>query len=342
MISPRIAKLLLLCATVSLLGSPAANAAGRVRLKIATIAPDGSSWMKSFRAMDKEVRAATKNRVRFKAYPGGVQGDEKDVLRKIRIGQLHGGGFTGLGMGAIFPDTLVVAVPMLVQTYDEIDYIKEELGDYFRKGIADNGFVLLGWQEVGFVYLMSKTPIRTMDDLRKVRIWAWQGDQVAPAVFREAKINPVYLAVHDVLPALQTGLLDATYSSPLGAVVLQWHTKIKYMNDVPLTYALSGIVVTKKAFDKIPANLQPVVLNICERYLRDQVIKTREDNAKAIEVLKKRGVEMISLAPEARRELEGIFLTSGERLSGKVFSRAVFTKTKKLLAEYRAKKKEAQ
>ncbi|NQT93343.1 MAG: TRAP transporter substrate-binding protein DctP, partial [Lentisphaerae bacterium] len=214
------------------------SAASRVRIKIATLAPDGTSWMLAIRRMNKEVAEKTNGSVRFKIYPGGVQGDEKDVLRKIRSGQLHGGAFTGLGMGALFPDTLVVAVPTLVRNYEEVDLIKEKLGGYFVDGIDKNGFVLLGWQEVGFVYLLSTKPITTAEDLRQSRIWAWEGDQVAPAVFREGKIMPVYLAVQDVLPALQTGLIDAAYSSPFGAVALQWHTKVKYMTDMPLTYAL--------------------------------------------------------------------------------------------------------
>ena len=199
----------LLCAAlVGAATTMPAYAASSVRIKLATLAPEGSTWMNNFRKMAKEIRSKTNGTVRLKAYPGGVQGDERDVLRKIRIGQLHGGGFTGVGIGAICPDTLVVAVPMLVRDYGEIDCIKDKLGSHFMKGIEDSGFVLLGWQEVGFVYLMSLNPITTMETLRSAKIWSWEGDPVAPTVFRAASINPVHLALQDVLPALQTGMID--------------------------------------------------------------------------------------------------------------------------------------
>ena len=336
MLQFRLLRPLLLLTAMSLAWAAPAQAASLVRIKVATLAPDGSTWMKNFREMDKEVRAATNKAVQFKVYPGGVRGDEIDVLRKIRTGQLHGGGFTGLGLGRICPDTLVVAVPMLVSTYGEVDHIREQLGDHFKKGIDKNGFVLLGWQEVGFVYLMSKKPVTTVAALRKSKIWCWEGDPVAPDVFKTAEINPVYLAVHDVLPALQTGLLDTAYSSPLGAVVLQWHTKVRYMTNTPLTYAFGGLLVTKKQFSKIPRQHQPVVMEICRRHLAKQIDETRKANDEAVAALKKRGIQVLSIEPDAEQELRELFVEAGKVLSGKTFSKEVFETTKKLLAEYRA------
>ncbi len=337
----RTQRTILLIALAALLPILPASAA-RVRIKVATLAPDGSTWMKNFRAMSKEVKSKTNGEVYFKVYPGGVQGDEMDVLRKIRTGQLHGGGFTGLGMGKICPDTLVVAVPMLVSTYDEVDLIKEKLGGYFEKGIEKNGFVLLGWQEVGFVYLFSKRPITTMADLRRSKIWCWEGDPVAPDVFKTANINPVFLAMHDVLPALQTGMIDTVYNSPLGAVVLQWYTKTRYMTDTPLTYAFSGLVITKKIFRKIPRRYQPIVMEICRRHLRQQIVETRASNKEAVAALKKRGIQIVTLTPEAVRELRTVFMESGEVLAGKAFSKHILERTKQLLAEYRAAKGKGQ
>ncbi len=313
----------------------------RVRIKLATLAPEGSTWMKSFHRMANEVRRKTRNTVILKAYPGGVQGDEMDVLRKIRTGQLHGGGFTGLGMGRICPDTLVVAVPMLVRNYGEVDYLKQKLGSSFEQCIDANGFVLLDWQEVGFVYLFSKRPITTMADLRRSRIWSWEGDPVAPTVFKATQINPVYLALHDVLPALQTGLINVVYTSPLAAIVLQWYTKVKYMNDTPLTYAFSGLVVTKKQFNRIPRRYRGVVLQICRRHLDELVKDTRRANREAVDALKKRGIQVVHFDPAAQRELRAAFERAGEKLAGKTFSKAIFERTKQLLAEYRAAHKES-
>jgi len=318
---------------------PGVNAGGRVTIKIATLAPEGSPWMRAFRKMNKEIVAKTGGRVRFKAYAGGAMGDEKDVLRKIRIGQLHGAGFTGMGMGLVFPDTMVVSTPLLVQNYEEVDYVLDHMGDYFRKGIAKAGFVTLGWQEVGFVYLFSKHPIRSIDDLRRSKLWAWTDDPVAPVVLKAARVAPIPLALTDVLTMLQTDRINAVYTSPLGAIALQWFTKVKYMTDSPLSYAIGGLVITRRQFDRIPPDAKPVVKDICARYMRALQIKTRQDNEEAIRVLQRRGIKLVSLTPQAQSELEQICLGAANNLVGKVFSPQSFQMAKKYLRAFRHSRK---
>ncbi len=193
-------------------GVPASPPA--VPIKFATLAPEGSTWMQTLRAMDEELRKASGGRVHLTLYPGGVAGDEIDVLRKIRIGQLHGGAFSGVGLGAVLPAVRVLELPLLFQNPGEVDYVTATMEEKFARAFEEQGFVLLAFAEAGFVHLFSKKAIRHREDLNRVKIWTWQGDPLALAMFRAYQVAPVPLALPEVLPSLQTGLIDAFYAPP--------------------------------------------------------------------------------------------------------------------------------
>lgn len=190
-------------------------------IKFATVAPEGSTWMNVMREYDAAVRKESGGRVGFKIYGTSVQGDEKAVLRKIRVGQLQAGGFTGMAMGEIAPKVRILDSPFLFRTYQEVDLVYEQYDREFRKAFEEGGYVLLGWAEVGFVYVFTNTPIHKPQDLNSLRMWSWEGDPIAETLFRELDMNPIPLAITDVMTSLQTGLIDAFYTSPYAAVVLQ-------------------------------------------------------------------------------------------------------------------------
>ncbi len=193
----------------------------------------------------------TDKQVGFKFYPGGVLGDEKDMLRKMHIGQIHGAALTSAGLSAIFNEMDVFQIPFLFESYHEVDYVTEEMGAFFQKGFDENGYILLGWSEAGFVHLMSTTPVATLDNLRKAKVWTWADSPMTKVIFDEANVSAIPLSVPDVLVGLQTGLVDVVYAPPTGAISLQWFTKIKYMTDVNLIYLIGGLVIQKKMFNKI-------------------------------------------------------------------------------------------
>jgi len=216
-------------------------------IKVATIAPDGSTWVKVLKEYDSQIRKESNGRMGFKIYAGGVAGDEIDVLKKIRIGQYHAAGFTGVGIGEIAPNLRVLDSPFLFKSYDEVDYIYQKFNDEFEREIEKGGFVLLGWAEVGFVYTFTKTPVYGVDDLKKLKMWAWQGDPIAEVAYKVIGITPVPLSITEVLTSLQTGIIDGVYGSPLAILATQWFTRVKYMHDVPLSNA-SGTFNIKKIF----------------------------------------------------------------------------------------------
>jgi TRAP-type C4-dicarboxylate transport system substrate-binding protein len=178
-------------------------------IKFATLAPDGSTWMKAMKLFTDEASAKTAGRVKFKIYAGGVSGDEKDVVRKIRLGQLQAGGFTGVGIGEIAPEARLLDTPFLFKNSKEIDYVYKTMDGDFRKIFESRGYVLLGWAEVGIVNVFSNSPITKPEDMRNVKIWLWEGDPIAEAMFAALKVRPIPLSVTDVMTSLQTGMINS-------------------------------------------------------------------------------------------------------------------------------------
>jgi len=305
-------------------------------IKVATIAPDGSTWINVLREYDAQIRKESNGRIGFKIYAGGVAGDEIDVLKKIRIGQYHAGGFTGVGIGEIAPNVRVLDSPFLFKNYDEVDHIYQKFSDELEKEIEKGGFVLLGWAEVGFVYTFTKTPVYGIEDLKKIKMWARQGDPIAEVAYKVIGITPVPLSVTEVLTSLQTGLIDGVYGSPLAILATQWFTKVKYMHNVPITDASGALLISKKYFDSLPKDLQEILLRNGKKYMRKLVELTREENQKAIETLKKNGI-IITNPPSKKllEEYDEIGKKARRMLVGRLFSEEWLNKIEKALEEYR-------
>ncbi len=308
----------------------------RHEIKFATLAPEGSTWLKIMHQLDDELYERTGGKLGFRIYAGGVSGDEKDVLRKIRVGQLHAGGFTGVGMGEILPEVRVLDLPFLFFNYDEVDHVLAQIKDALARRFRERGFVLLGWAEVGFVHFFSKAPIRTQEDLKARKLWMWQGDPLAQAYFKALGVSPIPLALPDVLTSLQTGLVDTVYISPLGAIVLQWHTKVLYMSALPMADAIGAVLVSKKAFDRLPPEYQSLLVELAPKYMRRLVEQTRADNTRAIEELRRRGLKVVAAPPpeEVKR-----FLATGrdaqQSLVGRLYSQELLDEVRRAVADYR-------
>jgi len=304
-------------------------------IKIATLAPEGSSWMKSINALNAEVMKKTENRVQFRIYPGGVLGDEKDVLRKMKIGQIQGAVLTSGGLSAIFKEVDVLQVPFLFNNYEETDFILNKMDAFFRKGVEENGFALLGWSEAGFLYLMSTIPISSVADLKKGKVWIWEESPMSKAIFDEAGVKAIPLSIPDVLVGLQTGLVDVVYVPPTAAISLQWFTKVKYMSDVPLVYLVGGIVVKKETFKGVSPSDQNLILETCHHYLDQLKAVTRNENQDAIKVMTKQGVKIITPSKEQIDEFKKLSNKAMGHITGQSFSKKVFDEVTSSLENYR-------
>ncbi len=336
----RIILVSLIAITVLLAGAQSAFAAARLgtakyTIKVATLAPDGSTWMDIFHEMNTEVYEATGQQVKFKVYPGGVLGSESVVIRKIRVGQLNGAAFTGTGLTEIYPDLRAMGLPLLFKNHQEFNYVLDKLQPRLEKEFGKNGYVILGWPQLGFTYCFSRTEIRSVEDLRQAKPWMWGSDPVMSAVFKEARVNPVSVDVGDVLTGLQTGLLDTAFNTPLGVIALQWFTRLETMTDLPLTYSTGGLLVTKKSFDGLPADLQKTVRDIVKKHIDRLSTETRMEDKEAVEVLKKEGIRVVQPTKEGLQQFRDLSSGVRDKLVGEAFSAEFHALIMGYLEEYR-------
>lgn len=312
-------------------------ALGATTLKIASLAPDGSSWIRALRGIDADLRAATDNEVQLKIYAGGVQGDEDVMLRKIRIGQLQGAGLAGTGVGHVVPDIFALQMPFLFESYDEVDYVLTQMRPYYRDAFAEAGYVLLGWSDIGFVYLLSHKPVRSVEDLRGRKVWRLQDEPITGVLFEKAKVTSVPLSIPDVLLGLQTNLVDVVYASPAAAIVLQWFTRVQHITDLPINYSLGAFVLHKKAFDQLTETQKRHLLEIAERQIRQHNERGRADNEEALQVMLKEGIQPVTPPVEAVASFERLVDEATPELVGQAFRQQAYDQILKHLATFRGR-----
>jgi TRAP-type C4-dicarboxylate transport system substrate-binding protein len=318
---------------------PDAHAEEAYVLKFATLAPQGSTWMNIITDWANKVEKESQGKLKFKLYGGGVSGDEPDVLRKIRFGQLHGGAMTGHGIGYIYSPTRVLEIPFLFRSYDEVDHVRAQLMPEIREGFRQNGFELLGWMEVGFIQLFSRAPIYSIDDMKKSRIWLWQGDPLGTAFFEASGLSPVPLPITEVFTSLSTGLIDTTIAPPLGAIALQWFTKTPYMTSMPVMDGIGGLIVSRKFFDGLPNDLQKLLRRTGEEAGTRLLVETRRDNEKSLAVLKQHGVTFTSEWKDKDSDLYDLRDRAAAILAKDGYIPApLYEKARKSLNDYRAHK----
>jgi len=270
-----------------------ASAGPTYTIKFAAVAPEGSTWIKYVRILDKDVRAKSGGQLGLRIYAGGIAGDELDILRKIRIGQIHCTGFTGVGFGQILPMVRVLDLPFLFHSYQEIDQVHREMRPYFADQFKKKGFELLAWAEVGNVYLFSKKPIKKLADLRGLKVWTWAGDPIAKETFSAMGVNPIPLAVTDVTTAINTGMIDTVYAPPLAALALQWYTSMDYMLDLAMVHSTGAVLISSKYMKKLPQNLAEILRDSVDKAMTDLTLALREQNKEAVQIIKDSGVTII-------------------------------------------------
>ena len=304
--------------------------------KIASIAPDGTSWMSEMRKGADEIKARTAGRVSFRFYPGGIMGNDKSVLRKIRAGQLHGGAVTGGGVAEIYPEANVYSIPFLFRNYSEVDYVRERMDPVLLEGLKQQGFISFGLSEGGFAYLMSTSPVSGIDDLRGHKVWVPEGDEISRAAFEATDVSPVSLPLTDVLTGLQTGLIDTVAGSAIGAIALQWHTRVQYLTDAPLAYLYGSMVLKRKAFEKLSAADQKIVHEVMNTVFSRLNKRNREDNESALKAIQEQGIELVQPDPaERERWRKSVEIAMDKLLRNGLFKAEMLQRVEELLGNYR-------
>ncbi|MBI3188105.1 MAG: TRAP transporter substrate-binding protein DctP [Gammaproteobacteria bacterium] len=308
-------------------------------IKFATLIPADTAWMKELDTWTQQITAKSQGRLVFKIYPGGVMGDEPDVLRKMRSQQLQGAFFTGYGVGRIYSPARVVEMPFFFKNTDESDYVRNALMPEIEKGFRENGYELIGWPEVGFIHFFSKAPIKSLADLKSRKIWLWQGDPMGEAFASAADIAPIPLSIVDVYTQLSAkhGSIDTVYNAPFGAMAMQWHTRLNYATNIPMTNALGAIVLDSRYFNKLPDDLQKLIRVSGKELGMRITMQGRADYQRSIEILKKSGMVFQWDWNESEwQELLGLRDSAAAKLAESGYiPQSYFDRSRHLLEQYR-------
>ena len=303
--------------------------------KVASLAPEGSVWTKTFRNFTREVEEKSGGEIGFKIYAGGVMGDDRAMYRKMRVGQLNGGGFTMTGISEVVPDFRVLGTPFMFNSYDEVDRVKEKLLPRFKKEFDKKGMVLMAMSEVGFIYTMSTNSISTLAELKKSKAWAPEGDPISRVLLETVGVTPIPLSIPDVLTSLQTGLINTIFNSFYGSIVLQWFTKISYITDIPFVYAYGAFVLDKKTFSKLPAPHAAMMKKEAQIHFKKLLIDTRKSNEEALQVLIDNGISLVKPTPMTKAELQNNYREmTANKLINDAFSKSIYIEAVKHLDNY--------
>lgn len=308
---------------------------GAVKLKIAVIAPERSIWGKKLKHAAEEVAKETNGKVKIHIYYGGVQGDELKVIRKMRIGQLQGAGFMARGMSKVCPDSLIFAIPLLFYNDEEAIAMNEKMQDYFSRKARERGFEIISWTNQGFTYCFSKDKVTNIDELREAKPWMLENDDFCKSFFKCSNITAVPVQVGDVMTALQSGMIHTVFTPPIGMIIMQWHTRVKYRLDLGLFYSFGAIVVTKKSWNRIPKDQQTIVRNILQKAIKELNQQIKKQNDDALKVLSKT-IETVKPSQKAVDEFRSITGKVEKDMTNQVFSEEAMELLKKNLKEYRA------
>jgi TRAP-type C4-dicarboxylate transport system substrate-binding protein len=320
-----------------LLAAASAHAQVPVRIKLGTLAPQGSTWHQLLMQMGQDFARESGGKVELKIYAGGTQGNEGEMIRSMSFGKLQAASVTAIGLHEITPEPQAEAVPFLIDSYEEYDWVHERVRKTLEDAILKKGYQVLQWGEVGFVYLFSTEAYKTPADFGKGKVFTWNGDPGAEAAWKAAGFHPVVLSSTDLVSAMTTGMINIVGQSPLYAYTTNLYSRASHMLDMHWGFLTGATVVKRDAWEKIPADLRAKLLAIAEDYGKKTRDDVRKQNDDAIEQMKKRGLHV-----EEPGDIEGWHKAAAaaqEVVRGKVVPASIYDEVKRLRDEYRAQHK---
>ena len=336
----RFSPLLALLLVAAALGQPA-GAAG-FTIKMATLSPDGSPWDTTFEAMGKAWEAGTEGRVGLTIYPGGVAGDEPDILRKMKIGQYHAAALSVSGLADISKEFTVFEIPLFFRSEREMIHVLRELTPGLRETLDGEGFVLLGWGYVGQVHFFTNRRARTVEEMQKLKIFTWAGNEAMTKWWRQGGFKPVALAATDIVTGLQTGMIDALAVPPLYAMQVQFFKQAKYLADIPLIPMMGAVLVTRRAWDRISEADREVMLRAGQQ-AENRIMETIPLlDETAIKLMSSQGLEIVPIVgTDVADDWVRIANSFAESMRGDTVPEAIFDRATAVRDAYR-KQQEAE
>ena len=310
-------------------------------MKLAAVAPEGTSWSDTGYKFKQYVEEKSGGRVRVIWYLGQIKGDEPDVFLKMRLGYLQGGGFTGAGLGTMVPEVHLLSLPFLFRDYDEVDELLEKITPRFQRLFAQQGFIMAGWLEAGLLHWFTQKPVHSIDDFKQQRMWLWKADPVNTLTNEILGFRGVRVTFPDVLASLQSGKIDSLYGIMYGVVTLQWYTKLNYIIEPHYSYTPSAVVMDKKFFDGLPVDFQKIIMEGWARYLPPLKNIIRADNQKSYHGMIARGMKPIRLDEKTVETLKRITYPVYQKGAQDIFPEWLLQEALGILKEYRKRQPEA-
>ncbi len=295
-----------------------AVAGGKIVIKLGTLAPKDTPWYNGLARMGQEWEKVSNGKIKVKIYPGGVLGSEQAMVRKIRTGRLHAATMTSIGIREIDPAFLALQLPYLVRNYEELDTCAKALEPLVSKRLEDNGFIFLHQGDSGWIRFFTMTKIETFEQMSQQKLFVGAGDQGSIEAWQKTGFNIVQVASADITTSLQTGLLDGLITPPLAALAMQWFGQAKYMYDLKFAPLVGATVISKKIWDKIPADLHPKLKEIAKKYGDAEVERIRALDDQSIETMKKYGLQIYKPTPEQEAVFKEKSLNGYQFIRGKV------------------------
>jgi TRAP-type C4-dicarboxylate transport system substrate-binding protein len=284
-------KKLALAAVLAALAPLAASA--QVTIKLGTLAPQGSPWHELLKDLAQRWEQASSGQVKLRIYAGGTQGSEGDMVRKMNINQLQAASITGVGMHDVIPEPQALSVPFLFDDAAQVECALDKLRPKLEQALDKRGLVALQWSRIGAIVLFCSKPYQTPADARDAKIWAWEGDPKSVDAYRASGFHPVVLAATDIVPSLQTGMIDCVPNVPLYVLTARLFDRAKFMLDVPWSYMVGATLVRKDAWEKIPADLRPKLLAIAAELGNKVDAEVKRANDDAVAAMQKQGVTVV-------------------------------------------------
>lgn len=326
-------KFFLFAILVHMCGAAVDEAAAGEIIKFGTLATEASVWGKAFNRMNVELIERTDGELRYQFHWGR---DEKDLVDLMKNRQLDAASLTSVGLTRVLPAAAIFQLPMLFSTYEELDYVKENLTARFTRQFEESGYVFLGWGELGFIYLFSKDRIKTRTDLQKTRVWVRTIDPIAKAFAAAAGQEPVLLPFENVLLSLTEDEVQTVYTSPLACLAFQWQTQVKYMTDLRLAAGLGATLIDEGRFDALSREQRDLLLEITDKYHRQLKSTVRASNRESIDVLQDQGIGVVSVLPREKQKWSQMAKRVQNQFVGQLYERDLLEEVRRLIEQHHA------
>lgn len=306
-------------------------------IKLATLVPEGSVWDKAMREMGAQWSTATQGRVSLRIYPGGVAGDEPDVVRKMRLGQLQASAVTTAGLASLDPAFHIFNIPMFFSSYPELYATLDALEPVLKKRLEDKGFVLLAWGHGGWVYFFTKNTVADAASLKKTKLFVWAGDEQLAQQWKTLGFQPVALAATDMMTGLQTNMIDAYPSTPLLGLTLQWYRQTPNIMGLGLAPLVGGLVVTRSSWMKLSEADRTKILASCHRLEQRLKVEVPRQDTTAVAEMQKRGLKVNPVRPADAAVFAGIADQFAAGIPGSRVPPEILAAARKARDDYRRK-----